>query len=48
MSVNLFFVLDVFENHYFISATKWCMFSIIKTFISVCVCVYVTERERQF
>ncbi len=28
MSVNLFSILDVFENHYFISATKW-----------VCVCV---------
>ncbi len=28
VSVNLFSILDVFENHYFISATKW-----------VCVCV---------
>ncbi len=28
MSVNLFSILDVFENHYFISATK-----------CVCVCV---------
>ncbi len=28
MSVNLFSILDVFENHYFIFATKW-----------VCVCV---------
>ncbi len=78
MSVNLFSILDVFENHYFISATKWvcvcvsmravylvllnlsflrmsvvcvlyayCLLSIFKPFISVCVCVcvYVTERE---
>ncbi len=32
MSVNLFSVLDVFENHYFISATK---------IVCVCVCVCV-------
>ncbi len=35
VSVNLFSVLDVFENHYFISATKW---------VCVCVCVCVTMR----
>ncbi len=35
MSVNLFSVLDVFENHYFISATK-C--------VCVCVCVSVSMR----
>ncbi len=48
MSVNLFSILDIFENHYFISATSVCvlacmLYSIIKPFISayVCVCVFV-------
>ncbi len=37
MSVNLFSILDVFENHYFISATKWVC-------VCVCVCVCVSMR----
>ncbi len=36
MSVNLFSVLDVFENHYFISATKWVCVCVC---VGVCVCV---------
>ncbi len=51
MSVNLFSVLEVYENHYFISATKWvcvCMcvsmraVYLVLPFISayVCVCLY--------
>ncbi len=37
MSVNLFSVLEVYENHYFISATKWVC-------VCVCVCVCVSMR----
>ncbi len=37
MSVNLFSILDVFENHYFISATK-------SVCVWVCVCVCVSMR----
>ncbi len=47
MSVNLFSILDVFENHYFYICNKVCVsmraciFSIIKPFISAYVCVSV-------
>ncbi len=49
MSVNLFSILDVFENHYFISATKWvcvcvcvCVLACVLSFLrmSVCLCLY--------
>ncbi len=50
MSVNLFSVLDVFENHYFVSATKCVCVSLRAVYLvllnlsfprmSVCVCLY--------
>ncbi len=59
MSVNLFSVLDVLQNHYFVSATKCVCVSLRAVYlvllnlsfprmsVCVCVCVCVYVTERE-